>query len=83
MLLSLLSWPMQKQTVPETCNRIECPTYDVVYSGDGYEIRVYNHSMWATTAPIDDISFVSATRTGFLQYDQLTFYFSFDLNFVT
>ncbi|KAK1414369.1 hypothetical protein QVD17_30113 [Tagetes erecta] len=73
MLLTLLSdvkltsWPMQKQTVPDTCNRIECPTYDVVYSGYGYEIRAYNSSMWSTTSSIDDISFVSATRTGFLQ----------------
>ncbi|GKC00597.1 heme-binding protein 2 [Tanacetum coccineum] len=53
---------------PAQCNRIECPTYQVVESGDGYEIRVYNSSMWATTSPIDDISFVDGTRTGFLQY---------------
>ncbi|XP_076923414.1 uncharacterized protein LOC143585533 [Bidens hawaiensis] len=75
MLLTLLSdvklglWPSQKQAVgyPAQCSRIECPTYDVVYSGDDYEIRVYNSSMWATTAPINDISFVEGTRTGFLQ----------------
>lgn len=81
MLLSLLSdvklgsWPgllTQKQTVavggfPPQCNRIECPTYDVIHSGDGYQIRVYNSSMWATTSPIDDISFVDGTSTGFLQ----------------
>ncbi|KVH93117.1 heme-binding protein 2 [Cynara cardunculus var. scolymus] len=80
-LLSLLSdvklgsWPgllSQKQTVavgefPPQCNRIECPTYDVIHSGDGYEIRVYNSSVWATTSPIDDISFVDGTRIGFLQ----------------
>lgn len=79
MLLSLVSdmrlgsWSGHKQSVtlsgfPTQCNRIECPTYDVVQSGDGYEIRVYNSSMWATTSPIDDISFVDATLTGFLQY---------------
>ncbi|KAL8242613.1 hypothetical protein R6Q59_012915 [Mikania micrantha] len=81
MLLTLLSdvklgsWPgspVQKEPVavgkfPAQCNRIECPTYDVVYSGDDYEIRLYNSSMWATTSPIDDISFVEGTRTGFLQ----------------
>ncbi|KAF5787258.1 putative SOUL heme-binding protein [Helianthus annuus] len=77
MLLTLLSdvklgsWT-QKEAVavggfPPQCSRIECPTYDVVYSGDGYEIRLYNSSMWATTSPIDDISFVDGTRTGFLQ----------------
>ncbi|KAI7746682.1 hypothetical protein M8C21_018294, partial [Ambrosia artemisiifolia] len=49
MLLTLLSdvklgsWT-QKEAVtvggfPQQCNRIECPTYDVVHSGDGYEIR--------------------------------------------
>lgn len=81
MLLSLLSdvklasWPeawTQKEAdavggFPPQCTRIECPTYDVVHSGDDYEIRVYNSSMWATTSPIDDISFVDGTLTGFLQ----------------
>lgn len=52
---------------PPTCNRIECPTYDVVHTGNGFEIRRYNSSMWMSTKPIDDVSFVSATRTGFLQ----------------
>nr|XP_043626673.1 heme-binding protein 2 [Erigeron canadensis] len=76
MLLSLLSdiklapsWQSHTNkllAVPQ-CDRIECPTYDVVHSGDGYEIRVYNSSMWATTSPIDDISFVAGTRSGFLQ----------------
>ncbi|KAL2247252.1 heme-binding protein 2-like [Sesamum indicum] len=52
---------------PPTCNRIECPTFDVVHNGNGFEIRRYNSSMWMSTKPIDDVSFVSATRTGFLQ----------------
>ncbi|KAL0301336.1 UNVERIFIED_CONTAM: hypothetical protein Sradi_6410400 [Sesamum radiatum] len=50
---------------PPTCNRIECPSYDVVHTGNGFEIRRYNSSMWMSTKPIDDVSFVSATRTGF------------------
>ncbi|KAK4387210.1 hypothetical protein Sango_2591600 [Sesamum angolense] len=52
---------------PPTCNRIECPSYDVVHTGNGFEIRRYNSSMWMSTKPIDDVSFVSATRTGFRQ----------------
>ncbi|PIN03690.1 hypothetical protein CDL12_23781 [Handroanthus impetiginosus] len=52
---------------PPTCNRIECPSYDVVQTGNGFEIRRYNSSMWVSTQPIDDISLVGATRTGFRQ----------------
>ncbi|XP_055823659.1 uncharacterized protein LOC129892132 [Solanum dulcamara] len=52
---------------PPTCQRIECPNYDLIESGKDYEIRLYNSPMWMSTAPIDDISFVSATRTGFLR----------------
>ncbi|KAL3613731.1 hypothetical protein CASFOL_041805 [Castilleja foliolosa] len=52
---------------PPTCSRIECPSYDVVQSGDGFEIRRYNSSMWVSTQPIDDISFVDSGRIGFLQ----------------
>ncbi|KAL2980665.1 hypothetical protein AAZX31_13G242500 [Glycine max] len=37
------------RTIPPTCNRIECPTHDVIES----------------TSPIQDISLVQATRTGF------------------
>lgn len=53
--------------VPPTCERIECPPYVVVDSANGFEIRRYTDAMWITTAPIEDISFVAATRTGFLQ----------------
>ncbi|KAF8714321.1 hypothetical protein HU200_027785 [Digitaria exilis] len=53
--------------VPPTCERIECPAYEVVDSANGFEIRRYTDAMWASTAPIEDISFVSATRSGFLQ----------------
>ncbi|EPS74610.1 hypothetical protein M569_00148, partial [Genlisea aurea] len=52
---------------PPTCNRIECPDYTVIDAGEGYEIRRINSSFWMSTSPIDDISFVAATRTGFLQ----------------
>lgn len=52
---------------PPTCNRIECPSFDVIHSGNGFEIRRYNLPVWMSTSPIDDISFVAATKTGFLQ----------------
>ncbi|KAJ4820731.1 Heme-binding protein 2 [Rhynchospora pubera] len=55
------------KSVPPTCERIECPSYDVVDQGNGFEIRRYNSTEWMSTAPIEDISFVEATRTGFLQ----------------
>ncbi|KAI3465953.1 hypothetical protein Pfo_022616 [Paulownia fortunei] len=76
-LLNLLSssnlsqWPENKAgpvgVFPPTCNRIECPSYDVIHTGNGFEIRRYNSSMWMSTQPIDDVSLVAATRTGFLQ----------------
>lgn len=50
-----------------TCSHIECPSYDVIHVGNGYEIRRYNSTVWASTSPIQDISLVEATRTGFLQ----------------
>lgn len=52
---------------PPTCERIECPEYKVVDSGNGFEIRLYESAQWTSTDPIDDISLVEATRTGFLQ----------------
>jgi hypothetical protein len=59
--------PAATAAVPPTCERIECPGYEVVDSANGFEIRRYTDAMWITTAPIEDISFVAATRTGFLQ----------------
>ncbi|GAB4846696.1 hypothetical protein Ancab_025702 [Ancistrocladus abbreviatus] len=53
--------------LPPTCRRIECPSYDVIQTGQEYEIRRYNNTVWMSTAPIQDISFTAATRTGFLQ----------------
>ncbi|KAI3411508.1 uncharacterized protein J3R85_017935 [Psidium guajava] len=75
MLFNLLStshlglWSNQKhvRVFPPTCDRIECPSFDVVHVGDGYEIRRYNSTVWMSTAPIPGISLVEATRSGFLQ----------------
>ncbi|KAA8524070.1 hypothetical protein F0562_010499 [Nyssa sinensis] len=78
LLLSLLSdsklglWSSEtsKSTVgtfPPSCSRIECPSYEVIHVGNGYEIRRYNSTVWMSTSPIQDISLVEATRTGFLQ----------------
>ncbi|CAN4103035.1 unnamed protein product [Withania somnifera] len=54
-----------------SCKRIECPNYELIESVKDYEIHLYNFSMWKSTAPIDDISFVSATNTGFLRFDYI------------
>ncbi|KAL5702633.1 hypothetical protein ACHQM5_027828 [Ranunculus cassubicifolius] len=68
-LLSTLTNQNQKHVgiSPPSCNRIECPGYDLIHTGNGFEIRRYNSSMWMSTSPIEDISFVDGTRTGFLQ----------------
>lgn len=75
-LLNLLSnlnlglWPESSKGLnifPPTCNRIECPSFETVHVGNGFEIRRYNSSMWMSTSSIQDISLVEATRTGFLQ----------------
>lgn len=76
-LLNLLSgsnlslWPGNNHdsvaVFPPTCNRIECPSYDVVHTGNGFEIRRYNSSMWVSTKPIETVSFVEAGKIGFLQ----------------
>ncbi|XP_047179991.1 heme-binding protein 2-like [Vigna umbellata] len=53
--------------LPPTCQRIECPSYDLIQVGNGYEIRRYNSPVWISNSPIQDISLVEATRTGFLR----------------
>ncbi|XP_057812273.1 uncharacterized protein LOC131026425 [Salvia miltiorrhiza] len=52
---------------PASCESIECPSYDVIGSGNGFEIRRYNSSMWISTQPIDDISLVHAGNIAFFQ----------------
>ncbi|MQM09722.1 hypothetical protein Taro_042595 [Colocasia esculenta] len=52
---------------PPTCERIECPGFEVVETGNGYEVRRYNSTTWMSTAAVEDISLVAATRAGFLQ----------------
>ncbi|KAF8410970.1 hypothetical protein HHK36_003508 [Tetracentron sinense] len=73
-LFSLLSnfapWSENPKSVaffPPSCSSIECPSYDLIQAGNGYEIRRYNSTVWMSTSSIDDISIVEATRTGFLQ----------------
>lgn len=66
-VLLLAALLLGSRAVPPTCERIECPSYDVVDQGNGFEIRLYNSTQWMSTSSIDDISFVNATRTGFLR----------------
>lgn len=63
--VSLFSFCVAK--TPPTCNRIECPSYDVLQEGNGFEIRRYNSPVWISNSVIQDISLVEATRTGFLR----------------
>ncbi|KAH7682276.1 SOUL hem-binding protein [Dioscorea alata] len=55
------------EVFPPTCERIECAEFVVIGEGNGYEIRRYDSAVWMSTSPIDDISLVNATRTGFFQ----------------
>ncbi|XP_068635720.1 uncharacterized protein [Aristolochia californica] len=66
-VLSLHSRDRTVGIFPPTCNRIECPKFDLIHAGNGFEIRKYNLTMWSSTSPIEDISLVGATRKGFLQ----------------
>uniref|UniRef100_A0A0D6QVY1 Heme-binding protein 2 n=1 Tax=Araucaria cunninghamii TaxID=56994 RepID=A0A0D6QVY1_ARACU len=58
--------PRPKEVAP-SCNSIECPVYEVIDQGKEYEIRRYNNTVWMSTSPIQNISFVAATRNGFLR----------------
>ncbi|KAI4388233.1 hypothetical protein MLD38_000580 [Melastoma candidum] len=66
-LLKLQEHQDHLKVFPPSCTRIQCPGYDVLHSGDGYEIRRYSSPVWMSTSPIQDISLVEATRAGFLQ----------------
>ncbi|WOK97184.1 heme-binding protein 2 [Canna indica] len=66
-ILFLLAATHAAAAVAPSCERIECPGYDVVDEGNGFEIRRYSYPVWMSTSAIDDISFVNATRGGFLQ----------------
>ncbi|XP_004511064.1 uncharacterized protein [Cicer arietinum] len=50
---------------PAPCKQFECPVYDVIEDGKDYQIRRYNSSVWVSTPPIQQISIVTATTTGF------------------
>ncbi|KAH9298720.1 hypothetical protein KI387_030402, partial [Taxus chinensis] len=63
-----VTWSSSLALAPApSCKSIECPAYDIIEQGEGYEIRRYNHTLWMSTSPIPNISFVNATRTGFLR----------------
>ncbi|KAF6169954.1 hypothetical protein GIB67_034346 [Kingdonia uniflora] len=70
LLTNFTNWSQNGGNVefsPTSCTRIECPSYDLVHVGNGFEIRRYNSTVWMSTSPIVDISLVDATRSGFLQ----------------
>lgn len=46
---------------------MECEDYESIHTYKEYEIRRYNYTFWMSTIPpINNISFVDATGTGFL-----------------
>jgi hypothetical protein len=47
------------------CNRLECPPYKLLHEDPKYEIRQYAAAAYVQAGPLLDISFVSATKTGF------------------
>ncbi|CAJ1932415.1 unnamed protein product [Sphenostylis stenocarpa] len=63
--LLLVSFLGVEGKLPQSCKTYECPTYDVIEEGQGYEIRRYNSPHWVSTSPIEDKSLVAATRIGF------------------
>lgn len=53
--------------VAPSCKSLECPAYESIHRDKDYEIRRYNGTVWMSTVPpIKNISFVGATKTGFL-----------------
>ncbi|PKA51645.1 hypothetical protein AXF42_Ash003012 [Apostasia shenzhenica] len=65
--LCLSSPPAGVGVFPPTCERIECPAFDLIDTGNGYEIRRFNSTPWMSTSKIEDVSLVGATREGFLR----------------
>ncbi|KAJ7948858.1 heme-binding protein 2 [Quillaja saponaria] len=65
--VSLLGVLSVAGAIQPTCKRIECPSFDVIHVGNGYEIRRYNSTVWISTSPIQDISLRESTRIGFLR----------------
>ncbi|XP_047162865.1 uncharacterized protein LOC124832650 [Vigna umbellata] len=66
LLLVLFFWSVEGK-LPQSCKKYECPTYNVVEAGNGYEIRKYDSPVWISTPPIQNKSFVGATRNGFIR----------------
>ncbi|WVZ09543.1 hypothetical protein V8G54_014073 [Vigna mungo] len=66
-LLLVLFFLSVEGKLPQSCKKYECPTYNVVEAGNGFEIRKYDSPVWISTPPIQNKSFVGATRNGFIR----------------
>ncbi|GAB2235722.1 hypothetical protein Droror1_Dr00026161 [Drosera rotundifolia] len=68
LFMGLWSEESRVAAAPSACSHIECPSYDVVYSGKDYEIRRYDasHTTWISTPPIPGNSLTVSTAFGFL-----------------
>ncbi|KAH1127194.1 hypothetical protein AAZX31_06G213000 [Glycine max] len=63
--LLLISFLGVEGVLPPSCNRYECPNYNVKYVGKNFEIRRYNSPVWISNLAVQDPSLVGATRSGF------------------
>ncbi|KAG5020218.1 heme-binding protein 2-like [Glycine soja] len=63
--LLLISFLGVEGVLPPSCNRYECPTYNIKYVGKNFEIRRYNSPVWISNLAVQDPSLVGATRSGF------------------
>ncbi|KAG5032551.1 hypothetical protein JHK82_016135 [Glycine max] len=66
--LLLISFLGVEGVLPPSCNRYECPNYNVKYVGKNFEIRRYNSPVWISNLAVQDPSLVGATRSGFKSY---------------
>lgn len=52
---------------PSSCNRFECPKYELIHKENEYEIRRYYSVVLISTSPIEANGIVEATKIGFKQ----------------
>ena len=48
-----------------TCEKLECPAYEVVHEESDFQVRLCHAAKWAETSIINEISFKKAVYTGF------------------
>ncbi|XP_072960894.1 uncharacterized protein [Typha angustifolia] len=71
--LLLLLWSVERSDgsiaaygKPPSCDKFECPSYQVVHYQDGLEIRSYKKAIWMSTPLVNSSSFMTAVDSGFM-----------------